>query len=224
MKLLPSTDIINLTKQTFSKEFLKISPELNELSEILWFMFKAGGSAPIDIISARSPNFSNIMILLEEAGVIESKRELVLFNEKFEEELISRGLAKLTMEDIKSVLLNNYYDKLTNRLSFTGLKNSLAIVLSSVILSTGPNQPAILSKILRTCYSFLGDTGKIMENVMGGGPELILDYYLNKNLGLVKIGNNQITLTEKAEKLIRKNQFLWEIYTGKERTKKSKKK
>ncbi len=220
MKLPSSTDIVNLTRQTFSKEFLKISPKVNEISEVLWFMFKAGGSVPIGIISARFPNFSDDLSILKEAGILETRGEkIVLFTERFEERLLSRDLKKITAHDISSVLLNFYWDKLSKNFGLEGLENSLAIVLSSVIISAKPNQPAFLSKIRRTCDSLFGDAGKVLKNTVGE-PELILDHYLNRNLGLVKtVSDNEITLTEKAEKMIRRNQFLWKVYVAKEKPK-----
>lgn len=219
MKLPSSPDVINLTKQTFSKEFLKFSSKLNEVSEILWFMFKTGGSTPIGIISARFPNFPDDLPILKEAGILELRSEkFALFTEKFEENITSKDLTKITLQDINSILLNNYWSKLTSKFGLEGLENSLAIVLSSVILSSKPNQPAFLSKVLRTCDSLLGDIGNVFKNAVGD-PQLILEHYLNRNLGLVNIGNNEITLTEKAEKMIRRNQFLWKVYVAKEKPK-----
>ena len=216
MKMPSKMDIINLTKQTFSKEFLRMSPKLTEVSEILWFMFKAGGTVPVDIISARFPNFPRDLAVLEDAGIIEIRNEkIVLFTEKFEEGLLSKDLTKIDVQDINSILLNRYWNKLSRRFGLEGLENSLAIVLSSVILSAKPNQPALLSRVLRTCDSFFGETGKVLKSVVGD-PELILDHYLNRSLELVKpVGNIGVALTEKSEKLISKNQFLQEIYTGK---------
>ena len=96
-----------------------------------------------------------------------------------------------------------------------GLENSLAIVLPSVILSTKPNKPALVSKVLRTCDKFFGETGKVLKSAVGD-LQLILDHYLNRNLDLVMpVDDIGVKLTQKAERIIRGNQFLWQIYSGK---------
>jgi len=180
MKLSAKVDIIDLTKQAFSKEFLKISQKLDEVSKVLWLILKAGGSVPIDIISVRFPNFPKDLSVLEETGILEVRNEqMVLFSEKFEERLVSTDIKKISIQDIKSILLDYYGDKLSKRFGMESLENSLAILLSSVILSTKPNKPALVSKVLRTCDKFFGETGKVSEKVKNDGMKDISFYYTN---------------------------------------------
>lgn len=216
MKETLKPDVVELTKQTFAKEFLKISPKTYEISEILWFMFKAGGTVPIDIILARFPNFSEDIKHLVNGGIIQVKEEkLVMFTERFEEKLLSKDLTKITNSDVTTILLDNYWSKLSNQFGLGGLENALAAVLSSVIISSSPNQPAFLSKVLRTCDAFLGESEKVLKSVIGD-PQLILDYYLWRSLELVQpVGNFGVNLSEKAKELVQKNKDLWEIYSGK---------
>lgn len=210
--------VVELTRQTFSKEFLKLSPKVGEISDILWFMFKAGGSAPIDIVSAMFPSFSRDVKHLKSAGIVEIKDEkLAIFTEKFEDKLLRKNLTKITNEDITSILLDNYWDRLSRGFGLEGLENSLATVLSSVILSSNQEQPAFMSKVLRTCDSLLGESEKVVKSVIGD-PTLILDHYLHRSLGLVEpVGNFGVSLTGKGQSLVKKNKELWEIYSGKPR-------
>ncbi|MBI3412493.1 MAG: hypothetical protein HY051_00235 [Candidatus Aenigmarchaeota archaeon] len=209
-------DIVELTRQTFSKEFLKLSPKINELSDVLWFMFKAGGSAPVDIVSAMFPSFNRDMEHLKNAGIIEIKDErLAIFTEKLEDKLLRNNLTTITNQDMASILLDNYWDELSRSFGLEGLENSLGIVLSAVIVSSTPDQPAFMSKFLRTCDILLGESDKVMKTVIGD-PTQILDHYLCRSLELVRpVENFGVALTEKAQSLIKKNKELWEIYSGK---------
>lgn len=203
--------VVELTKQTFSKEFLKLIPKVTEISEILWFLFKTGGSVQSDTILARFPEFKDDKWKLVSTGIIETNGDLVVFNERFEEKLLERGLTNITISDVTEVLLENYPDRLVENFASEEFLNPLAATISALIVSSTPDKPAFLNKVLRISDTFLGEPKP--EGVWGN-PQLILDSYL-RYLELVEPASNfALKLSEKAKELVQSNSELSDIYSS----------
>lgn len=203
--------VVELTKQTFSKEFLKLLPKVTEVSEILWFLFKAGGSVQSDIISARFPSFKEDKWKLVGTGVVETNGDLIVFNERFEEKLLNKDLANINISDITQILLEDYPDRLIENFGLGGFVDPLSATLSAVIVSSTPEKPTFLNRVLRISDKFLGESKP--EGVLGN-PQLILNSYL-RYLELVEpISNFGLVLSEKAKELVQSNKDLLDIYSS----------
>ncbi|MBI3412494.1 MAG: hypothetical protein HY051_00240 [Candidatus Aenigmarchaeota archaeon] len=206
--------IVELTRQTFSKEFLRLMPKIREISEILWFVFKTGGFTHTNAISVRFPNFNEDSQGMIKAGLIEMNSDLVVLKEKFEEKLLSKDLRDITESDVTSILLDNYLDKLLDSFGMEEFVNSLSATLSGIIANSTPDQPAFMSKVLRTSANIIGELK--LEGVLGN-PRLVLDNYIFP-LDLVEpFGNVGVALSEKAKQLIQMDNELSELYSSKKK-------
>lgn len=207
-------EIAKLTKDTFLRDFMQLSPKVNELSEVLWFIFRMGGSAPMNIITARFPRFKDDVNHLVDMKILNLSqigpdRSLVIFTEVFESKLIRKNLENITLTDISNTLTNNYSQKLGSVYKLDELIDPLATVLSIIIASAKPEQPAFLNKILRQSEIVLKD----LPNPLEQSKEL-LEYYLLKHLRLIKpVGSFGINLSDEAVEVVKKNKVLWEAYS-----------
>lgn len=206
--------IVELTKQTFSKEFLRLVPKIQEMSDILWFVFKTGGSIQKDVISVRFPNFDEDLKKMLKAGLVEMSGDLVVLGEKFEENLLGKDLREISVSDVTFIILDNYSDKLLSSFGMEGFANSLAATLSGVIASSTPEQPAFLGKVLRVSSSLMGV--EKLEGVLGN-PKLVLDSYIIPLELVEPVGNVGLTLSEKAKQLIQTNKELSDLYSSKKK-------
>ncbi len=203
---------VELTKKTFSKEFIKLVPKVSEISEMLWFLFKLGGSAQTDIISARFPNFDQDKYNLISSGILETKGDVSTFTEEFEERLLSTDMKQLNVSDISSILIENYHEKLMMNFSFDSLIDPISTIMASVILSSSPEQPALMSRILRTSENLFADSMLALKSPALADHKAVLETFLDKSLRLVESSESCITLSEKAKQIIENNSELSELY------------
>lgn len=193
-------------KKAFRQDLLGLSPKVNELSEMIWFVFKLGGSAPEGVISSRFPSFKEDLGNLKEMGVLKTIDNFIIFSEGFENRLISKNINEIALVDIYTVLVKNYADQLVKRYNLDALIDPIASVLSVIIDSTAPEQPVFLSTLLRSIK------GTLNAEDLGRSKEL-LEYYLLKHLGLVQLaGSYGINLSDKAVDAIKSTPDLWEAY------------
>lgn len=201
--------IVQLTKEVFKNDLLGLSPKISELSEMVWFIFKMGGSVPSNVISSRFPDFKTDLENLSDLEILRIIDNLVIFSEKFENKLIKKSINEITQDDIYNTLVDNYSKGLVSKYKLNEIIDPLATVLSVVINSTTPEQPVFLSTLLRSIKNSLNspDLNKSKD---------ILEYYLLKHMELVQlVGGYGINLSEKAKKLVEANQDLLAAYKAK---------
>lgn len=206
---------VDLIKKTFQKELMGLSPKVNELAEVIWFVFKMGGSAPTAVISSRFQNFNEDLGNLKELGILRTINDVTIFAEGFENRLLRKNINEITIEDVHTTMLESYSAKLAEKYSLDELIDPISTVLSVIINSTTPDQPVFLSKLLRSIKDALKveDLGKSKE---------VLEYYLMKYLGLVELaGSYGVNLSEKAREIVQANSELFEAYKTKPRGEKS---
>lgn len=206
--------IIETAEKAFLGEFIRLSPKINELSEILWFVFRMGGSISNNIITPRFPEAEGDVRNLVEMGILKEmatgNEKVVAFSEKFETKLINKNLNDITVTDIFDTLVDGYSKEMGKRYKLNELMKRLSTVMASVIDHATPEQPAFLNKVFRSVSEELG--GEVTPESLNQAKEL-LEYYLFKYLGLVQpVGSFAVNLSARATQIVAKNNELLEVY------------
>ena len=206
--------IIDTTEKAFLGEFIRLSPKINELSEILWFVFRMGGSVSNNIITPRFPDANGDVTNLVEMGILKEmtagNEKVVAFSEKFEEKLINKNLNDITVTDIFDTLVEGYSKEMGKRYKLNELMKRLSTVIASVINHATPEQPAFLNKVFRSVSEEMG--GEVTPESINQAKEL-LEYYLFKYLGLVQpVGSFAVNLSARATQIVAKNNDLLNAY------------
>jgi hypothetical protein len=206
--------MIETTEKAFLGEFIKLSPKINELSEILWFVFRMGGSVSNNIITPRFPDANGDVKNLVEMGILKEmdagNEKVVAFSEKFEAKLINKNLNDITVNDIFDTLVEGYSKEMGKRYKLNELMKRLSTVIASVINHATPEQPAFLNKVFRSVSEEMG--GEVTPESLNQAKEL-LEYYLFKYLGLVQpVGSFAVNLSARATQVVAKNHELLELY------------
>ncbi len=206
--------IIEVTEKAFLGEFIKLSPKINELSEILWFVFRMGGSVTNGIITPRFPDADGDLKNLVEMGILKEmdagNEKVVAFSEGFEAKLINKNLNDISVSDIFETLVEGYSKELGRRYKLNELIKRLSTVISAVITHATPEEPAFLNKVYRAVGTDMG--GEVTPESLNQAKEL-LEYYLFKYLGLVQpVGSFAVNLSARAAQIVGKNSVLVDAY------------
>ena len=209
--------IIEVTEKAFLGEFIRLSPKINELSEILWFVFRMGGSISNNIITPRFPDADGDLKNLVEMGILKEmdagNDKVVAFSETFETKLIRKNLNDISVTDIFDTLVNGYSKELGKRYKLNELIKNLSTVISSVISYATPEEPAFLNKVFRSVSENI--SGEVTPESLNKSKEL-LEYYLYKYLGLIQpVGSFAVNLSTRAAQVVAKNQQLLDAYKTK---------
>ncbi len=209
--------ITEVAEKAFLGEFIRLSPKINELSEILWFVFRMGGSVSNNIITPRFPDASGDLKNLVEMGILKEMTagndKVVAFSENFESKLIRKNLNDITVTDIFDTIVDGYSKELGKRYKLDQLMKRLSTVIASVISYATPEEPAFLNKVFRSVSEDIG--GEVTPESLNQSKEL-LEYYLYKYLGLVQpVGSFAVNLSARAAQVVAKNPELLEAYKGK---------
>jgi hypothetical protein len=206
--------ILEPTERAFLGEFIRLSPKINELSEILWFVFRMGGSVSINIITPRFPDAGQDLQNLVGMGILKEmdagNEKFVAFSERFESKLFNKNLSDISVSDIFDSLVDGYSKDLGKRYKLEELIKKLSTVLAAVITYATPEEPAFLNRIFRAVSEDL--SGEVTPASLNQAKEL-LEYYLFKYLGLVQpVGSFAVNLSARAAEVVSKNQELLEAY------------
>jgi hypothetical protein len=206
--------IIETTEKAFLGEFIRLSPKINELSEILWFVFRMGGSVSNNIITPRFPDANGDIKNLVDMGILREMDagtdKVVAFTEKFESKLINKNLNEISVTDIFDTLVDGYSKDMGKRYKLDELIKRLSTVIASVINYATPEEPAFLNKVFRSVSEQVG--GEVTPESLSQSKEL-LEYYLFKYLGLVQpVGSFAVNLSARAAQVVSKNPELLEAY------------
>jgi hypothetical protein len=209
--------IIEITEKAFLGEFIRLSPKINELSEILWFVFRMGGSVSSNIITPRFPDAGEDLKNLVEMGILTEmtagSEKVVAFSDKFESRLINKNLNEISVTDIFDTLVDGYSKDMGKRYKLDELIGRLSTVIASVINYATPEEPAFLNKVFRSVSADI--SGEVTPESLGQAKEL-LEYYLFKYLGLVQpVGSFAVNLSAKAAQVVAKNPDLLDAYKSK---------
>ena len=209
--------ILDPTEKAFLGEFIRLSPKVNELSEILWFIFRMGGSVSSNIITPRFPDADKDLKNLVEMEILKEMSagadKVVAFSERFESRLINKDLNEISVSDIFDTLIEGYSKDLGKRYKLDELIKRLSVVLSSVITYATPEEPAFLNKVFRAVSEEI--SGEVTPESLNQAKEL-LEYYLFKYLGLVQpVGSFAVNLSTKAAQVVSRNPVLLEAYKAK---------
>jgi valyl-tRNA synthetase len=209
--------ILDTTEKAFLGEFIRLSPKVNELSEILWFIFRMGGSVSSNIITPRFPDADKDLKNLVEMEILKEMSagadKVVAFSEKFESRLLNKDLNEISVSDIFDTLIEGYSKDLGKRYKLDELIKRLSVVLSSVITYATPEEPAFLNKVFRAVSEEI--SGEVTPESLTQAKEL-LEYYLFKYLGLVQpVGSFAVNLSTKAAQVVSRNPVLLEAYKAK---------
>lgn len=209
--------IIDITEKAFLGEFIRLSPKINELSEILWFVFRMGGSVSNNIITPRFPDADGDLKNLVEMGILKEmdagNDKVVAFSENFETKLIRKNLNEISVTDIFDTLVDGYSKDMGKRYKLNELIKNLSTVISAVITYATPEEPAFLNKVFRSVSEEI--SGDITPDSLNRSKEL-LEYYLYKYLGLVQpVGSFAVNLSTRGAQVVAKNHQLIEAYKGK---------
>lgn len=206
--------IIEATEKAFLGEFIRLSPKINELSEILWFVFRMGGSVSNNIITPRFPDADGDLKNLVEMGILKEmetgNEKIVAFSEGFESKLIKKNLNDISVADIFDTLVDGYSRDLGKRYKLDKLMKRLSTVIAAVINYATPEEPAFLNRVYRSVSQ--GMTGEVTPESLNQAKEL-LEYYLYKYLGLLQpVGSFAVNLSTKAAQVVARNSVLLEAY------------
>jgi hypothetical protein len=206
--------IMGPTEKAFLGEFIRLSPKINELSEILWFVFRMGGSVSSNIITPRFPDAGKDLENLVDMGILKEMdagtEKVVAFSERFESKLLNKNLSDITVTDIFDTIVDGYSRDLGKRYKLDELIKRLSTVLSAVITYATPEEPAFLNKVFRAVSETL--SGEVTPASLNQAKEL-LEYYLFKYLGLVQpVGSFAVNLSVRAAEVIGKDQELLDAY------------
>ncbi|MBN1896436.1 MAG: hypothetical protein JW789_01775 [Candidatus Aenigmarchaeota archaeon] len=209
--------ITEVTEKAFLGEFIRLSPKINELSEILWFVFRMGGSISNSIITPRFPDADGDLKNLVEMDILKEmdagNDKVVAFSENFESKLIRKNLNDISVTDIFDTLVDGYSKELGKRYKLNELIKNLSAVISSVISYATPEEPAFLNKVFRSVSEDI--SGEVTPESLNRSKEL-LEYYLYKYLGLVQpVGSFAVNLSTKAAQVVAKNPQLLDAYKAK---------
>ncbi len=209
--------IIEITEKAFLGEFIRLSPKINELSEILWFVFRMGGSVSNNIITPRFPDASGDLKNLVEMGILKEmdtgNEKMVAFSEKFETRLINKNLNDISVTDIFDTIVDGYSKDMGKRYKLDDLIKRLSTVISAVITYATPEEPAFLNKVFRAVGQNID--GEATPESLNQAKEL-LEYYLFKYLGLIQpVGSFAVNLSTRAAQVVAKNPTLLEAYKSK---------
>ena len=209
--------IVEITEKAFLGEFIRLSPKINELSEILWFVFRMGGSVSSSIITPRFPDAGGDLKNLVEMGILREmdagNEKVVTFSEKFESRLINKNLNDISVTDIFDTIVDGYSKDVGKRYKLDELIKRLSTVISAVISYATPEEPAFLNKVFRAVSHDMG--GEVTPESLSQAKEL-LEYYLFKYLGLVQpVGSFAVNLSTRAAQVVAKNPDLLEAYKNK---------
>ena len=211
--------IIETTEKAFMGKFIRLSPKINELSEILWFVFRMGGSVSTNIITPRFPDAKGDLQNLVEMDILREMsagtEKVVTFSEKFESRLLNKNLSDISVTDIFDTLVESYSKDLGKRYKLDELIKRLSTVLAAVVNCSTPEEPAFLNRVYREASQQI--SGEITSESLNQAKEL-LEYYLYKYLGLVQpVGSFAVNLSNKAADVVGRNQNLLEYYKSKSR-------
>ncbi len=206
--------IAETTEKAFLGEFIRLSPKINELSEILWFVFRMGGSVSNNIITPRFPDANGDIKNLVDMGILREMEagndKVVAFTEKFETKLINKNLNEISVTDIFDTLVEGYSKDMGKRYKLDELIKKLSTVIASVINYATPEEPAFLNRVFRSVSEYTG--GDVTPESLNQSKEL-LEYYLFKYLGLVQpVGSFAVNLSARAAQVVAKNPDLLEAY------------
>jgi len=206
--------ILESTERAFMGEFIRLSPKINELSEILWFVFRMGGSVSSNIITPRFPDAGKDLQNLVGMGIMKEMdagtEKVVAFSERFESKLINKNLSDISVTDIFDTLVDGYSKDLGKRYKLDELIKRLSTVLSAVITYATPEEPAFLNKVFRAVSGSI--SGEVTPASLNQAKEL-LEYYLFKYLGLVQpIGSFAVNLSVRAAQVVGKDPDLLSAY------------
>ncbi len=209
--------IVEITEKAFLGEFIRLSPKINELSEILWFIFRMGGSVTSNIITPRFPDANGDLKNLVEMGILKEMNsgndKVVAFSEGFESRLIHKNLSDISVGDIFDTLVEGYSKDMGRRYKLDALMKRLSTVVSAVIENATPEEPAFLNKVFRSVSQDIN--GEVTPESLNQAKEL-LEYYLVKYLGLVQpVGSFAVNLSTKAAQVVGRNPELLEMYRAK---------
>ncbi|MCD6496648.1 MAG: hypothetical protein J7K54_05235 [Candidatus Aenigmarchaeota archaeon] len=206
--------IIEATEKAFLGEFIRLSPKINELSEILWFVFRMGGSVSNNIITPRFPDADGDLKNLVEMGIMKEmeagNEKIVAFSEGFESKLIKKNLNDISVTDIFDTLVEGYSRDLGKRYKLDELMKRLSTVIAAVVNYATPEEPAFLNKVYRTVSENI--SGEVTPESLNQAKEL-LEYYLYKYLGLIQpVGSFAVNLSTRAAQVVARNPVLLEAY------------
>ena len=206
--------ILESTEKAFMGEFIRLSPKINELSEILWFVFRMGGSVSSSIITPRFPDAGKDVQNLVGMGILREmdagNEKVVAFSERFETRLFNKNLSDIAVTDIFDTLVDGYSKDLGKRYKLDELIKKLSTVLSAVITYATPEEPAFLNKVFRAVSTEM--SGEVTSSSLNQAKEL-LEYYLFKYLGLVQpVGSFAVNLSVRAAQVVGKEQELLSAY------------
>jgi hypothetical protein len=209
--------LVDLTEKAFLGEFIKLSPKVNELSEILWFVFRMGGSVTRGIITPRFPEADGDIRNLVEMGVLREmdagRDRIVAFSDGFEGRLLNKNLSEITVNDIFDILVESYSKEMGRRYKLTDLMKRLSTVMAAIITNATPEEPAFLNKVLRAAGEDAG--GNVTPEALNQSKD-ILEYYLHKYLDLVQpVGSFAVNLSGKASQIVARNPELSGTYKSK---------
>ena len=207
-------DILSSTERAFAGEFIRIPPKIGELAEMLWFIFRVGGSAPVSIIDQRFPealpDLRNMVALgmLKEAGT--GSERAFSMTDRFREKLLSKDPEEISSSYIFEMLVSDYPGALVMMYNMGPLVRKLSAAMSAVIENATPGQPARVGRVFREAAEALD--GQVTAESLGNAREMI-EYYLFRCLGLVEpAGAGMMNLTKKGIYIVTGDARLFEAY------------
>lgn len=200
--------MLEVVEEVFSPYLLKLSYIAAEISESIWMLYKIGGYIPVRLLKF-DDNEKQIQ-LLSKLGLIRwitagkgkdfSTESMSLSLNDDSRELIGEGLSKIQFKE----RLFEIAGKEMMRYSKTLLTKTASRMLANIIKSSTPQKPVLANKIVRAISNSSFQSFNYSASV--------LEFYLDRYLGLLKTSGSQISLTEKAMKILEKNDYLLKVY------------
>ena len=211
--------MLDMVETAFAPELLGVSMKAGRLADFAWAAYKIGGTIPMTAFQGQFEKAEEYVSLLSKTGVMryalggfinrDQKRESlsVCINEDFKKLLAPNARRK----EFGEILFRNFGERMMPYCR-TELTEPLAVMLTSIIFYATPDKPAFVNIVLRKA-SKASMRSYIECNEM-------LDYYLNKFLGLVALESGSlINLTVRSKQRIRSFPKIWDMYVTEHRAK-----
>lgn len=201
--------MLDLVEETFAEYLLKISYPMDQLIDFAWTIYKIGGQSPMRSLSHFRETQDKVDTL-SKTGIIswatsgvgkefDMKSISVSLTEDFAE-IINRGISR---SEFKRFLFEKYGKDLI-RFCKSELTKAAVYMLAFVIKYASPGRPVLSNTVVRQVSS-------IGMKSFGEGMDIV-NYWLHKFLGLLKVDGSFVNLSEKSLGLIKENPYLWKVY------------
>ncbi len=199
-------------EKAFAPELLSVSNKASQLVDFAWAVCNIGGAIPLSALETQFPKAEEYVSILSKAGIMryamggfinrdQKKQSLSI---SLSESLLALHSKGIRRKEFENIIFRDYGDKLISSCR-SGLTEPLSVMLTSIIFYATPEKPAFSNTIVRKASKVAMKTHVECQN--------ILDYYLNRFLGLATLETGSlINLSVRSKQRVRMYPKIWGMY------------